>query len=73
MGLANSTVYPVAISLVNTGGNLGGFVSPMLAGALLDTFGNYGSVFAYFGIAALIGLIMILLIDEPVEKIPTGK
>ncbi len=73
MGVASSGVYPIAIALVNTGGNLGGFVSPMLAGALLDIFGNYGSVFTYFGIAAIIGFILILSIDEPVEKMPVVK
>ncbi len=73
MGVASSSAYPIAIALVNTGGNLGGFVSPMLAGALIDIFGSYGSVFTYFGIAAIIGFILIMSIDEPVEKLPAMK
>lgn len=65
MGVADQKTYPIAISLVNTGGNLGGFVSPMMAGFLLDTTGNFNAVFTYFGICAVIGFIIILMLDEP--------
>ncbi len=64
MGVADNNNYPIAISVVNSGGNLGGFVSPMMAGLLLDMTGKF-AVFSYFGICAVIGLIMILLLDEP--------
>ena len=67
MGLTNGNTYPIAIALVNSGGNLGGFFSPMIAGYILDTFKSYEMVFTYFGIAALIGFILILTLDEPVE------
>lgn len=65
MGVADRKNYPIAISLVNSGGNLGGFVSPMAAGFLLDKTGQFSSVFTYFGICAVIGLVMLLIIDEP--------
>ncbi len=65
MGVADNNNYPIAISVVNSGGNLGGFVSPMMAGLLLDMTGKFDAVFSYFGICAVIGLIMILLLDEP--------
>jgi len=65
MGLTNVKTYPIAIAVVNSGGNLGGFVSPMLAGLLLDTFKTYDAVFIYFAIASLIGLSLISLLDEP--------
>lgn len=65
MGVANKDTYPIAISLINSGGNLGGFVSPMVAGYLLDTTGNFNAVFTYFGICAAIGTVLILLLDEP--------
>lgn len=68
MGLANQKVYPLAISVINTGGNLGGFFAPMIAGALLDFYGNFNMVFIYFGITALIGFILILTLDEPINK-----
>jgi len=66
MGLASGRTYPVAIGLVNSGGNLGGFFSPMIAGYLLDRFHAFGYVFSYFGVAALLGFLVILTLDEPV-------
>jgi sugar phosphate permease len=67
MGLASKKTYPVAISLVNTGGNLGGFVSPMVAGLLLDQFNSFTNVFVYFGVAAALALLILLTIPEPVN------
>ncbi len=57
--------YPIASSIINSGGNLGGFVAPMAAGFLLDKTGSFNSVFTYFGICAAIGLVVILFLDEP--------
>lgn len=67
MGVADHHSYPVAIALVNSGGNLGGFFSPMIAGALLDAFKSYDYVFVYFGVAAILGFFLILTLDEPVS------
>lgn len=73
MGVASGQTYPVAIALVNSGGNLGGFFSPMIAGYILDVFNNYNLVFTYFGLAAIIGFVLILTLDEPVDgKIPSN-
>ncbi|MDR3589533.1 MAG: MFS transporter [Negativicutes bacterium] len=66
MGLTTGSTYPVAIAVVNSGGNLGGFFSPMIAGALLDAFKTYDYVFTYFAAAALIGFLLIMTLDEPV-------
>lgn len=66
MGLATGKTYPVAIAVVNSGGNLGGFFSPMIAGLLLDKFSAFSYVFAYFGVAAIIGFFIILTLDEPI-------
>lgn len=65
MAVSDSNIYPVTASVINTGGNLGGFVSPMLAGFLLDYTGSFNAVFTCFGICAAIGLAVILMIDEP--------
>lgn len=64
MAVSDSKTYPIASSIINSGGNLGGFVSPMVAGFLLDTTGSFNSVFTYFGICAAIGLVIILTLDE---------
>ena len=66
MGLATGSTYPVAIALVNSGGNLGGFFSPMIAGLLLDSFSSFTNVFVYFGICAALSLMILFTIDEPV-------
>lgn len=65
MAVADSKTYPIAAAIINSGGNLGGFVSPMLAGFLLDYTGNFNAVFTYFGICAAIGFLVIVLLDEP--------
>lgn len=65
MAASDNNIYPITASVINTGGNLGGFVSPMLAGFLLDYTGNFNAVFTYFGICSAIGLALILIIDEP--------
>ncbi len=65
MAVSDSKTYPIASSIINSGGNLGGFVAPMAAGFLLDKTGSFNSVFTYFGICAAIGLVVILFLDEP--------
>jgi sugar phosphate permease len=65
MAVSDAKTYPIASSIINSGGNLGGFVSPMVAGFLLDNTGNFNSVFTYFGVCAAIGLVVILFLDEP--------
>jgi len=65
MAVSDAKTYPIASSIINSGGNLGGFVSPMVAGFLLDNTGSFNSVFTYFGICATIGLVIILFLDEP--------
>jgi sugar phosphate permease len=67
MGLTNRETYPVAIATVNSGGNLGGFFSPMIVGALLDATGNYNLAFGFFGILLILGFIVILTLKEPVQ------
>ncbi|EAA4397250.1 MFS transporter [Salmonella enterica] len=65
MAVSDTKTYPIASSIINSGGNLGGFVAPMAAGFLLDKTGSFNSVFTYFGICAAIGLVVILFLDEP--------
>ncbi|MRE26204.1 MFS transporter, partial [Klebsiella quasipneumoniae] len=65
MAVSDTKTYPIASSIINSGGNLGGFVAPMVAGFLLDKTGSFNSVFTYFGICAALGLVVILFLDEP--------
>jgi sugar phosphate permease len=65
MGLATTKTFPITIAVVNTGGHIGSFISPMLAGFLLDKF-HYGAVFTFFAACSALSLLTILTIDEPV-------
>lgn len=65
MAVADRNSYPIAAAIINSGGNMGGFVSPMVAGFLLDKTGSFNAVFTWFGICAAIGLLVICLLDEP--------
>lgn len=65
MNLTTPKTYPFAISIINSGGNLGGFFAPMIVGALLDAFGgNYTIAFSYFVVVLLIALFLIFLLVE---------
>ncbi|WP_160725902.1 MFS transporter [Bacillus sp. USDA818B3_A] len=65
MGLTTRETYPIAIGTVNSGGNLGGFFSPLIVGAILDATGNYNLAFGFFGIMLIIGFCVILTLKEP--------
>lgn len=65
MNLTKRETYPVAIAVVNSGGNLGGFFSPMIIGLLLDAFGNYDLAFLYFVVVLVIAFFLILSLVEP--------
>jgi sugar phosphate permease len=68
MALTNQRTYPLAIGLVNGCGNIGGFFSPMIAGHLLDTYSSYTAVFIFFALCAAAASLILLTINEPVEK-----
>jgi sugar phosphate permease len=65
MGLTTDKTFPIAIAVVNSGGHLGSFISPMFAGLLLDQF-HYGAVFMFFAICSALSLLVISTIEEPI-------
>ncbi|MCS4282909.1 sugar phosphate permease [Pseudomonas sp. BIGb0278] len=65
MGLASKKVFPVASSIVNTGGQLGGAAAPFLVGLLLDSYG-WSQVFLGMAIASFVSFLILLTIKEPV-------
>jgi len=67
MGLTTKKTFPIAIAVVNSGGHLGSVFSPMFAGFLLDQF-NYGAVFTFFAVCAVLSLLVILTVDEPIQE-----
>ena len=64
--LAARDIYPLGISFQNSGGNIGGFLSPVLAGILLDRFDDYSTMFAYFIGCAIVAAILAMLVRTPV-------
>jgi sugar phosphate permease len=65
MGITTAKTYPVAVSVMITGGNIGSFLAPMTAGYLLDRTKNYDVVFLFLGLCALIAFVLISLLEEP--------
>jgi sugar phosphate permease len=72
MGLTTTNTYPFAISIINSGGNLGGFFAPIIVGMLLDhTGGNYTIAFSYFVVVLVIAFVLLLSLTEPRALAPT--
>ena len=69
MAFTTGKTYPLAISFMIMGGNVGAFIAPWAMGALLDAYkGNYNVLFIFMGAAALLSLLSALaLLDEPVN------
>ncbi|WP_378953580.1 MFS transporter [Pelosinus sp. sgz500959] len=66
MGRTNKETYPVAFSVVNTGGQLGGVGAPLLVGMILDKF-NWDVVFMALALGSFLCLAVVSTIVEPVE------
>ncbi|MCC5468524.1 MFS transporter [Pelosinus sp. Bkl1] len=66
MGLATKQTFPVAVSVINTGGQLGGAAAPLIAGILLDNY-SWDAVFIFLAVSTLLSLLVLLTISEPVE------
>ncbi|RJG23990.1 MFS transporter [Paenibacillus thiaminolyticus] len=61
--LFDQAIIGSSIGIINTGGTIGGFLAPMILGALIDkSGGSFGPAFAFMAIAALLcGLTTLLL------------
>lgn len=66
MGLTNKKSYPIACSVVNFSGQLGGAAAPLIAGIMLDHF-SWNAVWIYLAVSCLLCLIVLFTIKEPVE------
>ena len=53
---------------MNSGGNIGGFLAPLLAGMLLDRFGDYSVLFTYFIACAIMAGALAMLLRTPVKS-----
>ena len=66
MGRADSKTYPIAWSLVNTGGQAGGAVMPFVVGVILDYF-SWDAVWLAIAIGSLICFAVVATAVEPVD------
>jgi sugar phosphate permease len=66
--LATRAIYPIGMSVMNSGGNIGGFLSPLLAGILLDYYGNYDAMFWYFIVCGICSAAFATLVRQPVVE-----
>ncbi|ALK96550.2 MFS transporter [Massilia sp. WF1] len=65
MGLADKSVYPVSFGIINAVGQVGGACAPLAVGMLLDAY-SWAAVFTYMGCSALVCLLILFTIVEPV-------
>ncbi len=73
MGLTTRRTFPTALGIVSTGGSLGGFFSPMIAGYLLDVFKNFSAVFYFFAFALAMTFVFALTMVEPLQTVGAEK
>ncbi|MER3385183.1 MFS transporter [Pectobacterium aroidearum] len=72
MSLTTKDVFPVAGALINTGGQLGGAVCPLIAGYLLDHY-TWGHVFGFMALGSFLCLLVLFTISEPLSDDQIGK
>ncbi|MDR3577200.1 MAG: MFS transporter [Anaerolineaceae bacterium] len=70
MGVTSKETYPIAFGIVNTGGQLGGAVAPLIVGMILDAY-NWDSVFLFLALSSVLCFVVLATIDEPiVDSVP---
>jgi len=67
MGLTTKKTFPIASSIINTGGQLGGACAPLITGMILDAY-SWDAVFMFLAASSFISLLVVLTITEPVEE-----
>ncbi len=66
MGLTTKKSFPIACSVVNMFGQLGGAVAPLLTGMLLDKY-SWDAVWIFLAVCSLLCLMTLFTIKEPVD------
>lgn len=64
MGLATKETFPLCYGVINTGGQLGTAITPIIVGYLLDNF-SWDSVFLYLSFSSIISFIVLATTVEP--------
>lgn len=64
MGLATKETYPLCYGIINTGGQLGTVITPLVVGYLLDHY-SWNSVFMYLSFTAVASILVLSSTVEP--------
>jgi len=67
MALTTKETYPVAYSLVNTGGSIGGAFSPFVVGVILDAY-KWDIAFMFLSACSVAAFFVVLLMSEPLPE-----
>lgn len=67
MGRANKDIYPIAYSVINMGGQLGGMCMPLIVGIILDAY-NWDAVFMAMTGFCVLCFILVSTVIEPLSK-----
>jgi len=66
MGLTTKKSFPIACSVVNMSGQLGGAAAPLITGMLLDKY-SWDAVWIFLAICSFLCLMTLFTIKEPVD------
>jgi len=66
MGLTTKKAFPIACSVVNMSGQLGGAAAPLITGMLLDKY-SWDAVWIFLAICSFLCLMTLFTIKEPVD------
>lgn len=64
MSLAKKETFPLCYGVINTGGQLGNVITPIVVGYLLDNY-SWDSVFTYLSLTAILAVVAIATTVEP--------
>jgi sugar phosphate permease len=67
MGRASKDIYPVAYSVINMGGQLGGMCMPLIVGVILDAY-SWNAVFMTMTGFCVLCFILVSTVIEPLPK-----
>jgi len=66
MGLTTKKSFPIACSVINMSGQLGGAAAPLLTGMLLDKY-SWDAVWIFLAVCSFLCLMTLFTIKEPVD------
>jgi MFS transporter, ACS family, glucarate transporter len=66
MGITTKETYPIAFGIINSGGQLGGALTPLAVGVILDHY-NWNAVFLFLALCSVLCLVVLVTLDEPLD------